>query len=110
MGVSRILYTTETDTYDVTVWIAYQEDGSLRFHGQHFDPGHAPLDRAVYEYFIVIPQRQFVQVRKALMTVGAVDVAELMQANAETICDQGELTWLDRHGIEYTFEDWHNLA
>ncbi|MBC7593209.1 MAG: hypothetical protein H7288_04615 [Kineosporiaceae bacterium] len=73
------------------VWISLIDDGSLRLSGQ--DLGGC-LGADEYEYWITVHPQDFALIREALGAEPAVDIEDLMCANAKMIYSCGELTWL----------------
>jgi hypothetical protein len=83
-----------------TVWVSYDDGSTLVFNGED----RQYLDG--YEYTITVALDQFDKLRRALAADGAVDVVDLVCANADKIMARGERSWLDDHGIERGFSSY----
>ena len=91
------------ERHSCTVWISFDEHGSLLLEGQDLDPRIPDVDE--YEYAITVKPEHFDEIRAALNAPGA-DVLEAMCANAEAIFARGETTWLEMHEIPYGFSNY----
>ncbi|MDA2892491.1 hypothetical protein PDG61_16340 [Mycolicibacterium sp. BiH015] len=84
-----------------SVWVEYDDWGSLVFHGD--DSAYMGDPERSYEYWVTVAPQEFPKLRSALGGDPADDLFDLVCSRADTIMAHGERSWLDHQGIDRSF-------
>jgi hypothetical protein len=87
------------------VWVGFDDDAALVFGGQEL--AHLGEAGRSYEYWVTVAPAQFDRLRRALRPGDTeTGLLDLVCAHVDDVMADGERSFLDRQGIEYTFRSY----